>query len=232
MHSKIATASNLALLRQVVSRPEEEQWKYPALKKPFKTALHQILEEEYGDMECLKPIFTFSYEASSHLGPWCADHVWSGALSEKMLPRFHGKITSTCKRLGGEAATQKAETEVSRLKEISELIANYKMPNGSNILEQLSDKVRVLYQHLIKRFEEAPNTKCIVFTKQRNTAKLLEAVFKQLHVPNMRPGVLVGIRSGDIGGMNSTYHQQFKTTIEFRKGELNCLVSYSKILWS
>lgn len=231
MHSKIATASNLALLRQVVARPEEEQWKYPALKKPFKTALHQILEQQYGDMECLKPIFSFSFEASSYLGPWCADHVWSGALSEKMLPRFHGKITTTWKRLGGEAATQKTETEISRLKEMSELIANYEMSTGPRILEQLSDKVRVLYQHLTKRFEEAPNTKCIVFTKQRNTAKLLEAVFKQLSVPNMRPGVLVGIRSGDIGGMNSTYHQQFKATIDFRKGDLNCLVRFLNSFW-
>lgn len=114
---------------------------------------------------------------------------------------------------------------------MSELIANYELPIGPNILEQLSDKVRVLYQHLTKRFEEVPNTKCIVFTKQRNTAKLLEAVFKQLSVPNMRPGVLVGIRSGDIGGMSSTYHQQFKATIEFRKGELNCLVSSLRSLW-
>ncbi|KUL90852.1 hypothetical protein ZTR_00903 [Talaromyces verruculosus] len=227
LHSKIATASNLALLRQVVARPEEEQWKYPALKKPFKTALHQFLEQQYGDMECLKPIFSFSFEASSYLGPWCADHVWSGALSEKMLPRFHGKITTTWKRLGGEAATQKTETEISRLKAMSELIANYEMPSGPRILEQLSDKVRVLYQHLTKRFEEDPNTKCIVFTKQRNTAKLLDAVFKQLSVPNMRPGVLVGIRSGDLGGMNSTYHQQFKATVDFRKGELNCLFATS-----
>lgn len=232
MHSKIATASNLALLRQVVGRPEEEQWKYPALKKPFKTALYQILEQRYGDMECLKPIFTFSFEASSYLGPWCADHVWSGALSEKMLPRLHGKITSTSRRLGGESATQKTETEMSRLKELSELIANYEWPSGPNILEQLSDKVQVLYHRLTKRFEEAPNTKCIVFTKQRNTAKLLEAVFKQLPVPDLRPGVLVGIKSGDIGGMNSTYHQQFKATIEFRKGKLNCLVHSSLSFWS
>ncbi|EEA28280.1 Dicer-like protein 1 [Talaromyces marneffei ATCC 18224] len=227
LHSKIATASNLTLLRQVVGRPEEEQWRYPALKKPFKTALYQILEKQYGDMECLKSIFTFSFEASSYLGPWCADHVWSGAISEKMLPRFHGKITTAWKRLGGETAMKKTETEISRLRQMSELITNYGMPSGPAILEQLSEKVRVLYQHLTKRFEEAPNTKCIVFTKQRNTAKLLEVVFKQLSVPHMRPGVLVGIGSGDICGMNSTYPQQFKATIEFRKGELNCLFATS-----
>ncbi|EED23279.1 RNA helicase/RNAse III, putative [Talaromyces stipitatus ATCC 10500] len=227
LHSKIATASNLNILRQVVGRPEEEQWKYAALKKPFKTALYQTLENQYGDMECLKSIFAFSLQASSYLGPWCADRVWADALSEKLLPRFHGKITSACKRLGVETSAQKAESEISRLKQMSEMIANYERPSGLDILEQLSDKVQVLYRHLARRFEEAPNTKCIVFTKQRNTAKLLEAVFRELSVPNMRPGVLVGIRPGDISGMNSTYHQQFKATIEFRKGELNCIFATS-----
>jgi endoribonuclease Dicer len=229
LHSKIATTENMALLQTVVSRPIEELWRYVEPRRAFKTALYQTLEKDYGDMECLKKIFTFSFDATSALGPWCADHVWVTALSEDSLPKFHGKITTSFKRMPSEAAAKMVEREIQRLNRLSETVAEHKLPSGSDILEQLSDKVKVLYQNLSKRFLEAPKTKCIVFTKQRHTAQLLKAVFEELSVRNMRPGVLIGMRSGDYAGMNASYNQQIKTTIKFRKGEFNCLVCCSSL---
>ncbi|OKL56214.1 Dicer-like protein 1 [Talaromyces atroroseus] len=224
---KIATTTNLALLQTVVSRPIEELWKYVEPGRPFKTFLYQTLEKQYGDMECLKKIFTFSLEATSALGPWCADRVWVAALSDDSLPKFHGKITTSFKRVASETAATMVNNEIQRLNRLSEVVANYKLPRGPDILEQLSDKVKVLYRNLLRRFVEAPKTKCIIFTKQRHTAQLLKEVLEELSIPNLYPGVLVGARSGDYAGMNATYNQQIKTTIKFRKGEFNCLFATS-----
>lgn len=226
LHSKIATTSNLDLLRRVVSKPEEELWKYVPLKKPFKTTLYQTIEDEYGDMECLRDIFTFSLEATSSLGPYCADSTWVDALAKERLPHFHGKITAAYKRLGPEIAAAKTDHEIQKLNRLSQMVREHELPSGSDMFEQLSQKVQIFHRNLGKRFEEDPNTKCIVFTKQRRTASLLSIVFDRLPIPYVRSGVLVGIRSGDHIGMNSSYHQQFKTMIQFRKGELNCLVSH------
>ena len=54
---------------------------------------------------------------------------------------------------------------------------------------------------------------------------------RRMQWPELRPspGVLVGIRSGDVAGMNTTYRQQFKVMTEFRKGGINCLVQLALI---
>ncbi|KAL2001634.1 hypothetical protein VTN02DRAFT_1519 [Thermoascus thermophilus] len=44
---------------------------------------------------------------------------------------------------------------------------------------------------------------------------------------HLRPGVLIGTRSGDDAGVNSTSRQQFTTLARFRTGELNCLFATS-----
>lgn len=224
LNSKIATTSNMALLRQVVSRPNEETWKYPKLEAPFKTELYKMLEKDYGDIECLKKLFSFSLQATAELGEWCADRVWSHALGEEMRPKFYGKLNNAYKRLDVEEATKMSENQKRRISELTERIAKYKLASGVDIFKHLSPKMKILVQKLSNLFEERKNTKCIVFTKQRHTARLLEEVFKELNIENLIPGVLIGIRSGDYLGMNSSYHQQFKTMVKFKKGDLTCLV--------
>lgn len=224
LDSKITTTSNLTLLRQVVNRPEEESWKYPMLNTPFKTKLYEMLEKDYGDIECLEKMFSFSLQATAELGEWCADRVWSHALGEATLPKLYGKLNTAFQRLAVEEAAEMTEKEKKRITELSEKVAEYDLASGVGIFEQLSPKVKVLVQKLSSLFEEAPDTKCIVFTKQRHTARLLEAVFKELDIASLIPGVLIGIRSGDHLGINSTYHQQFKTMARFKKGDITCLV--------
>ncbi|KAH8705121.1 putative RNA helicase/RNAse III [Talaromyces proteolyticus] len=228
LNSKIATTSNLALLRQVVTRPDEELWKYPIPKEPFKTKLHEILERKYGNMECLSKIFAYSSQASVELGEWCADRIWLTALREESLPKFQGRLSTSHQRLAHEDAVKLTEEGTKRLNDLSDMVVKHELPRGAAIFELLSPKVQLLYQNLSKHFEKLPNSKCIVFTKQRHTAKILEDVFKELSVSTMRPGVLIGLsKSGDSLGTNTTYHQQFKTMMRFKKGELNCLFATS-----
>lgn len=224
LDSKISTTSNLTLLRQVVNRPEEETWKYPILNEPFKTKLYESLEKDYRDIECLDKLFSFSLQASTELGEWCADRVWSNALGEATLPKFYGKLNTAFNRLAVEEASEMTENEKKRIAELSERVARYDLTSGVGIFEHLSPKVKVLVQKLSKFYEEAPDTKCIVFAQRRHTARLLEAVFKELDITNLIPGLLIGIRSGDDLGTKSSYHQQFKTMLRFKKGDITCLV--------
>jgi endoribonuclease Dicer len=223
LDSRISTTSNLTLLRQVVSRPREQVWKYRRLGPTFKTALYECLESRFGDMDCLSKTFTFSFIATSELGEWCSNRVWAYALAEAMLPKLHGRITSSFRRLATKDTTTKIEADTKRLEQAHEIVVNYKSQNA-NILSQVSSKVLLLYEMLSKQFEDQPDTKCIVFTRQRHTARLLGDLFTVLKVPNLSTGVLIGVRSGDDAGMNNTYHQQFKVLMSFRRGGLNCLV--------
>ncbi|KAL1967917.1 hypothetical protein VTN77DRAFT_2334 [Rasamsonia byssochlamydoides] len=226
LDSQIATTSNLTLLRQVVNRPTEQVWKYPRLDPPFKTALYECLETRFGDVECLAKIFKFSLNASSELGEWCSDRVWAYVLAEEVLPKLQGSVSRAFNRSIRNGSMDKVENEINRLKDACQVVAAYKL-RSHDISHQLSPKVQLLRDELSKHFGRAANTKCIVFTKQRHTARLLGDLFTSLDIPNLRPGVLIGVRSGDDAGMNTTYHQQFKAMMRFRKGELNCLFATS-----
>jgi endoribonuclease Dicer len=223
LDSQIATTSNLTLLRQVVSRPTEQVWTYPRLDPPCKTALYECMESRFGDMGCLAKIFKFALNASPELGEWCSDRVWTYALAEEVLPKLQGSVSRVLNRSIQNGSMERVEKEINRLKEACEVVATYRLRNH-DISRQLSPKVQLLREELSKQFQSAENTKCIVFTKQRHTARLLGDLFTSLDLPNLRPGILIGVRSGDDAGMNTTYHQQFKTMMRFRKGELNCLV--------
>lgn len=197
-------------------------WTYPRLDPPFKTALYERLETRFGDVECLAKIFKFSLNATSELGEWCSDRVWAYALAEEVLPKLQGSVSRAFSR-SIRNGTERVESEINRLREACEMVATYRL-RSHDISHQLSPKVQLLREKLSQYFERASDTKCIVFTKQRHTARLLGDLFTSLDIPNLRPGVLIGIRSSDDAGMNTTYHQQFRAMMRFRKGELNCLV--------
>lgn len=116
-----------------------------------------------------------------------------------------------------------ASEQMERIRIASDLGKKATSPRPTSP-EELSSKVQVLRKGLQTYFERASNTKCIVFVEKRLTAKILFELFTELKIPNLRPGVLIGLRSGDGVGMNMTYRQLFLTVIKFRNGEINCLV--------
>lgn len=224
LDSRIATTSNLSLLRQVVRRPTEKVWKYNRLEPPFATELYKLLKDKFGDLKCLEGVFRFSWIASSELGKWCADRAWTHALADDVLPKLEGNVSKLLHSESSSQVPEQAYKEITRIKEASELVRNYSF-NDPNIPGELSPKVQVLRNELSKYFERPTDTKCIVFTQKRYTAKILYELFAHLNMPYLHPGVLVGVRSGDIAGMNTTFRQQFLALVKFRKGEINCLVS-------
>ena len=220
LDSKIATTTNLTALLRAVRRPKEEFWTYPKLDKPFETALCKLLKENFGDLKVLEPVFRFAWKASTELGPWCADHVWTHALAEKVIPRLEAKINRIS---GSEAETpENTERDIQRIRGAAKIVKDYilKSPKEPG---QLSPKVELLLRQLTQQFSRSVDKKCIVFTRRRSTAKALTRLCEIWNIPNVRPGMLVGVRREDITG-SVTFRDQFLVLIKFRQGEINCLV--------
>lgn len=222
MDCRIATTSNISLLRQFVSKPIEEEWVYQKLLPPFETELYAILKAKYGDVQHLNGIFQFSYLASSELGSWCADQVWALALADEVLPKLQASILKDTE--GDPQVLEKAQRDIERVHEASEAARKYISDNAFKPVD-LSSKVELLLRRLSEQFVKWPETKCIVFTERRNTAKVLLQLCEKRQIPNLRPALLVGARKGDLVGMNVTFRQQFLALVKFRKGDVNCLVS-------
>ncbi|KAJ6144524.1 dicer-like protein 1 [Penicillium chermesinum] len=223
LDSRIATTLKLPLLRQVVQRPSEETWPYKKLGPPFETELYQKIIAGYGDIKSLQPVFQFTKQASSELGIWCTDRIWEKALSDDVLPKLEGSVNRGTKL--ESQSPEMVEKEISRIHEISQIVRAHPKdhPLGAG---QLSSKVELLLTLFQHHFGNSDNKKCIVFIEKRNTAKVLFELCQQLEIPNMRPGVLVGVRNVDLTA-RFTFRQQFLALVRFRKGEINCLFATS-----
>lgn len=223
LDSSIATTSNLTLLRQFISRPTEVLWTYDTLEPPCATQLYKLMKKSFGDIDALDGVFRFAWAASSELGRWCSDRVWIYALREDVIPKLEGKINKRLDSYISSQASESAYKQVARIREASDIVKSY--PFGHlNAPGELSPKVQLLRKELGKYFGQPTETKCIVFTQKRYTAKILLELFTAFDIPFLRPGVLVGVRTGDIAGMNTSFRQQFVALVKFRKGEINCLV--------
>ncbi|KAJ6133995.1 dicer-like protein 1 [Penicillium sp. IBT 18751x] len=228
LDSEIATTSNLTLLRQFVRKPEEETWTYNKLDPPFPTELYRQIERGFGRVKALKPILQFSLNATSELGTWCADQVWEYAVAEDVLPKLEGVMSKDLDADSTLSYSKQSREEIQKdimlMKEACRIVRchQFKHPSGQ---DQLSPKVELFIQKLIKLFATSKERKCIVFTQRRNTAKTLVRLCERLNIPNLLPGVLVGIRDGLIG--SATFSRQFHVLAKFRQGEVNCLFATS-----
>lgn len=222
---QIATASDLSLLRMSISRPNESIAVYEKLRYPYMTRLSAALEEKFGEIEALSKIFKFTREATSQLGEWCADRVWSLALIDEDAVKIERKVERS---FNGEREVRPIETldaEIARIREAKEFVANWTFSPPSYTGNSLSAKVMLLQKYLGLIFEKPNNARCIVFVKRRYTARLLGELLTQIGTEHLRIGLLIGTRYGDPGDVKVSFRQQVLTLSKFRKGEINCLVN-------
>ncbi|KAL5002120.1 hypothetical protein BDV10DRAFT_202971 [Aspergillus recurvatus] len=210
LDSKIATASHLSQIHHFVKHPTEEIWTHDRLERPFGTELYNLMECRFGDIEGLKPAFRFAWQASSELGRWCSDGVWRQIFSAKVLPKLEGK----------------SREERSRLLDANEIACSHTLSSPGE-RGQLSHKVQILRRKLAEHYRENPGTKSIVFTTMRYTALMLLELFNALEIPHLRPGLLIGARTDDLTGANTSFREQFLALVRFRTGEINCLFATS-----
>ncbi|KAJ5159977.1 Dicer-like protein 1 [Penicillium canariense] len=219
LDSRIATTANLTLLRQFVNRPCEETWIHPKLDPPFKTKIFVELEENFGNMKELKYLFQFAWAATSELGKWCADQVWIQALKEDVIPQLESNAGKHPE--SDIHGTEQTGKDLASVREACEMLKNHPIQHPWEP-GQLSPKVQLLLERLVQHFSASDRKKCIVFTERRNTAKALLRLCEVLNIPNLRPGILVGVRKSEITG-NVTYRRQFEVRGNFQDGNINCL---------
>ncbi|KAL8932688.1 MAG: hypothetical protein Q9216_006725, partial [Gyalolechia sp. 2 TL-2023] len=227
LHCQIATTADLTLLRMSVSRPNECLTKYPALPLPFETELYREMQARYGDLEVLTKIFSYAKEASSQLGQWCADQVWSFAMAEHEALKFERRVEKNFSKAQDTRPVEILDDEMNRLREAQKFVMNWDFTKPTEGGNGLSSKVSVLRQWLDGVFERPTNDRCIVFVDRRYTARLLHDLFARIGTSHLRAGLLVGARNGEPGDRVLSVRQQILTLSNFRKGLVNCLFATS-----
>lgn len=177
LHCKIATAADLGLLQYTTMSKKEEVAEYDPLCAPFETALYRKLKPLLAGIEALKKPLQFSKEAASDLGPWCADRVWANCFTDEETTKLEANIERTFHAAKVAESMEVLEAQIIRLREAKDIVNAHLFYKPKATLEHLSSKVLLLHNILSGRFEMATNDKCIVFVKQRYTARLLADLF-------------------------------------------------------
>ncbi|EXJ84715.1 hypothetical protein A1O3_05385 [Capronia epimyces CBS 606.96] len=226
LQSKIATTHDLSVF-DFAPRPRDEIWTFPPLLGEFDTDLHAQLRPLCGFVEDLKQHFDFSRAASGQLGSWAANRVWKHA-----LPTSEYGATGIITKLERSSAYIQGTDNDSReaaLKSVREAIAVIQKHDFSYLCldkhQELSSKVKCLYDRLKQCYSMFPTTRAIVFVEQRLTAFVLYDLFEMLNLPNLRPGVLVG--RGQRGGESNSWKNQEAALEDFRTGIINIMFATS-----
>lgn len=225
MYSRIATASDLTLLQNALSRPCEQFLNYTishAISPP--SLLFQELKSRFGSLKFLDSLFESAIKIRSHLGDWCADCYWGFALAEERLKKMQSRVEKAA-RLNGSTAI--ADHQIEEIGKATAVVSSHDFGSLQADHSDLSDKVQKLCAYLKHHYERTTHDRCIVFVEQRATAYLLHKVFGQIGGPHLHPGLLIGASSGRLDDIQSTFRSQVVTLIKFRKGELNCLFATS-----
>ncbi|MCJ1316242.1 Dicer-like protein 1 [Xylographa vitiligo] len=227
LHCQIATTADLSLLRTSISRPTEHVITYSQLQLPYMTALCSQIHDKFKDMESLSRLLRCAKEATSDLGEWAADHLWSLALTDEEAKKIERDVEHTFLSEKEQRPVEVLNKTVARVREVKEIVNHHTFSPLSFEGNGVSSKVICLYGYLNSVFERPTDARCIVFVKQRYTARLLAEIFKRIGSPHMKLGLLIGTSSVEAGDLKFSVRQQVLTLMKFRKGDLNCLFATS-----
>jgi endoribonuclease Dicer len=235
LHSEIATAADSSLLQYAITSKAEQLATYGTLRPSFMTPLHQQMRQRFKGNAILRKPLEYSYQiASRELGSWCADQIFkfclAGEESNILLAKTERQYLA--KKVPGPMAI--LEQQKSQLQEALDIIKAHTFePPDFNLAtissKNLSSKVMLLAKYLKERYERPTDDKCIVFVKQRYTARLLATLFSHptMKTPHLFVSSLVGTRKGDAADLNTSFREQVVTMMNFRKGVINCLFATS-----
>ncbi|RDW69817.1 putative dicer-like protein 1 [Coleophoma cylindrospora] len=234
LHCEITTAADTSLLQYSVKSHVEQLAKYAPLGPRFETKLFNQMVARFKTSWLFQKPLRYSYEMTSDLGSWCADQVWPFCLSEEDIPKLLSKTERLYHAKRVVEPIEELEARKEQIREAQIIIKSHEFeapdydPSRSTS-KNLSTKVVLLVQYLKERYERPTDDKCIVFVKQRYTARLLAHLFAQetIGTPHLRVGMLVGTRSPEAGDLNASFRQQVITLINFRQGKVNCLFATS-----
>lgn len=226
LDSRIATASNSALMQKSFSPPREEREFYDALAAPFETPLHQLLRQRFSQIRAFDKLFVASREASRELGSWCSDLYWKFALSEESANKMRMKHERAFNSQRSARSVEQLDAELASMRAAEAVIREHDFGPLMATRQYLSSKVLMLYDWLRKYYERPTDRRCIVFVQRRHTARLLQLVIDSIGGPYIKTGVLVG-SGATTGDLQLSHRDLFLTNSKFRNGDLNCLFATS-----
>ena len=224
LHSQIATASDLTLLRNSVSRPKEEILQYDALDPCYETPLCQELRARFGEHVALRKHFIYAQRASSSLGQWCADRIWLLATTDDEFSKLERKTEKTIMKDRDDMPVAILDENLRQLKAFKEVIdkCSFGVPRFEGNI--VSSKARTLIEYMNKTFMEEKRLKGMIFVQQRWTAILLQDLLRHLGTRHIRPDLLIGSGTSEAGDLKVTFRKQLGALNRFRKSEVNCLI--------
>jgi endoribonuclease Dicer len=201
MHCEIATAADLSLLQYTILSKQEQIAMYAPLSPPVETALFRQMAQKLETNRVLSKPLIFAREASRELGVWCSDQVWPFCLTEEETKKLQAK---TERRYHSKKVPEPLcvlEEQKAQLQEARNLVEKweFELPDynpKTSKSSNLSSKVVLLIAYLKQRFERPTDDKCIVFVRQRYTARLLAKLFSHQHIstPHLHVGTLVSTK--------------------------------------
>jgi endoribonuclease Dicer len=172
--------------------------KYPALGPRFETQLYGKIQERLKTNIIFRKPLLYAYEASRELGAWCADLIWSFCLSEDECKKLLAKTERQHHAGLVPEPLALLEGHKSQLEDAQNIVKSHIFDPpfydaSSDFSPNLSSKVVLLVRFLKERFERPTDDKCIVFVKQRYTARLLTKLFSYptIKTPHLKVGSLV-----------------------------------------
>ena len=227
LHSQIATASDLSLLRNFVSRPQEIVLTFAPLGRCSDTELCSALRNRFGTLPVLRKHFVFAGKAVSSLGDWCADQVWRLATLEQEFHKLQQKTERKFLKAAENLPLSALDRILAELDEARKFIAGFEFGTPDLSGSALSPKAKALLRFLQDTFRSEVQTRCIVFVAERWTALLIRELLWQTGFQNLRPEILVGNASGEAGDPRNSFRKSLATLDKFRRGEINCLIATS-----
>ena len=144
-----------------------------------------------------KPLL-YAYDASRELGSWCSDQIWPFCLTEEETKKLQAKTERRYHARKVQESLAVLEKNKEQLEEARQVVQSwtFERPNydpQSQTSTNLSSKITTLVSYLKTRFERPTDDKCIVFVRQRYTARLLANLFSHPNIgtPYLFAGALV-----------------------------------------
>lgn len=227
LHSKIVTTASMSLLEHA-PRAKNEEWTYDRPRHAFDTELTLQVKKTCNIEELRQPL-QFAHDATSTLGRWAADQMWSYVFSESetksLIKRY--EQSKAYEQIEKSEERQKGIDVLDKMALVIENLDNERRFSRKPDLDSgdLSSKVTVLAGQLKRRYSDNEALRTIVFVEQRLTAELLADCFAKLQFDNLKPGVLVGANQASrfYGPQGSQSNKQQKVMEHFRNGWINCV---------
>ena len=200
LQSEICTTADPDLMRYTVAPHQEEVIRYPPLGPKFETSIHTQMRLRFQSNLVLRRPLLYSFDATRELGSWCSDQIWTFCLTEDETKKLQAKTERSYHAKKVQGPIEALELQKTQLQEAQDIVKAhiFEPPDfdpSSPYSRNLSPKLVLLIRYLRERFERPTKDRCIIFVRQRYTARLLANLLSRTDIGtvNLSVGTLVSV---------------------------------------